>query len=122
MYVADGEFIPGKLDGVCFGGPSGLLVPTVLKMSAVLYSNGKLIGEISNWENTQTPPEYKTFLGKTVLVSKANDQCTFVSPKPVHRKDALVLVFDKKEKLILQTLKISTSLVVTALIKEKILV
>lgn len=90
-------------------------------MSALLYSNGKLVGEISSWENIQAPPEYKTFLGKTVLVSKTNDQCSFVSPKPVHRKDSLVVIFDKKEKLILQTLKVSPSLVVTAVIKERVL-
>lgn len=74
-------------------------------MERLLYDNEQLIGPISDWVQKEDPPVYKTFLGKTVLVSSANDICSFVSPKPVKRKSKLTVVENKKRRLTLEILK-----------------
>lgn len=75
-------------------------------MARMLFDDGKLVGEISDWAQKTDPPVYKTFLGKTALLTPANDECSFVSPKPVHRKAKLVVVEDKKIRYELQITKV----------------
>ena len=88
-------------------------------MSMILFRNGKIVGPISDWQNAEVPPEYKEVLGKTVLVSKANDSCTFTSPKPLNRRDELTIVDEGRATLVLQIKRIVSGLQVSAIIKEK---
>ncbi len=88
-------------------------------MAYLLYDNdGKKIGEISEWKHEVAPPAYKTFLGKTVLMTPANDECSFVSPKPVRRKDILTIVADAKTRYTVEVMKAVGGTQVTAKIKE----
>ena len=90
-------------------------------MAKILYRNDKIIGEITEWENTQSPPEYRDVLGKTVLVNNGNSKCTFTSPKPLNKRDHLVVISEEdNSKLVLNIVKITSGLHVSAIIKEKI--
>ena len=63
-------------------------------MAFIVFENGKRLGEVENWSQREDPPTYKTFLGKTALLKPANNECTFVSPKPVRRKSILKVIND----------------------------
>ena len=90
-------------------------------MSKILYRNDSVVGEISSWENTQSPPEYRDVLGKKVLINKGNNRCTFTSPKPLHKRDRLFILSEEDGlKFILEVVKITSGLQVSAIIKEKI--
>jgi len=89
-------------------------------MKHLLFNDGKLVGEISGWVQREDPPAYKTFLGKTVLMSPANSECSFVSPKPVSRKMKLTVVEDKKLRYILEVTKVTGGTQVVAKIKERV--
>ncbi len=65
-------------------------------MKYILYENGRRLGEVSEWLFSQKPPEYKTVLGKTFLSVPGNDQCTFISPKPVNRKRSYFIVVENE--------------------------
>ena len=83
-------------------------------MGFVLYESGKVIGELEDWVFSQNPPQYKDVLGKTVLASKANDQCTFTSPKPIHKKGKFTILADQKTELSIQVTKVQNGTSVTA--------
>jgi hypothetical protein len=92
-----------------------------MDMAKILYRNDKIVGEITEWENTQSPPEYRDVLGKTVLVNSGNNKCTFTSPKPLNKRDHLVVISEEdNSKLVLNIVKITSGLHVSAIIKEKI--
>ena len=89
-------------------------------MAYILFdSDGKKIGEISEWKHEVAPPAYKTFLGKTVLMAPANDECTFVSPKPVRRKAVLTIVADAKTRYVVEVTAAIGGTQITAKIKEQ---
>ncbi len=83
-------------------------------MARILYDHKKLIGEVSDWALESQPPAYKNVLGKTVLSTPANDECTFVSPKPVNRKSALTIVEDEKLEHVLQLKSVKGGVFVVA--------
>ena len=83
-------------------------------MGFVLFENGKIIGEVEDWIFSQNPPQYKEVLGKTVLASKANDQCTFTSPKPIHKKGHFTIRANQTMELSLQVTKVQNGTLVTA--------
>ena len=88
-------------------------------MANILYDNGIKVGEISDWQVANMPPVYKTFLGKTVLSIPANDECTFISPKPVKRKSSLVVIENGKYEYHLKVVKVTGSTAVAAKILKK---
>ena len=88
-------------------------------MSNILYDEGKKLGEISDWSVILREPVYKNVLGKTVLSVPANNECTFVSPKPVHRRSKLTVRQDGLVELVLQIKAIKGATFVTALIVSK---
>lgn len=85
-------------------------------MVYILFENGKKVGEISEWAVASQEPVYKNVLGKVILSVPSNNECSFVSPKPVNRKSHLIVIQDgvREFKLQIKTVKGSTS--VTALI------
>ena len=85
-------------------------------IAAVVINKGKKVGEISDWAVAAHEPTYKNVLGKIVLSVPANNECTFVSPKPVKRKSQLVVVQDGERVFTLQIKNIKGSTFVTALI------
>ena len=89
-------------------------------MARLLYEDGKKIGEITDWSVRNEPATYKTFLGKTALMTPANDECSFTSPKPVNRKSKLTVLEDSSLRYVLEVLKVVGGTVITAKIKEKI--
>lgn len=89
-------------------------------MARILYDGEIKIGEITEWAQKTEPPVYKTFLGKTALLTPANDECSFVSPKPVNRKSNLTVVEDKNVRYVLQVVKVVGGTQIIAKIKEKI--
>jgi hypothetical protein len=88
-------------------------------MARILYDDGKKIGEIEEWSQREDPPTYKTFLGKTALLKPANNECTFVSPKPVHRKSRLTIIEDSKIRYVLEVIKVVGGTQIIAKIKEQ---
>ncbi|MBC7372094.1 MAG: hypothetical protein H7326_11040 [Bdellovibrionaceae bacterium] len=88
--------------------------------SLILYDAGKRVGEISDWSVAALPPIYKNVLGKSVLSTPANDECTFVSPKPVTRKSQLVVIEDGKWEITLRLVMIKGGTAVTAKITSKV--
>lgn len=88
-------------------------------MAHILFDHGKKIGEVSSWTNSTLPPAYKNVLGKTVLLAPANDECTFISPKPLNRKSQLTVIQDGKVELLLQLKSIKDGTVVVAKILKK---
>ena len=85
-------------------------------MALILFENGKKIGEISDWAVESHEPVYKNVLGKIVLSVPQNNECTFVSPKPVNRKSQLVVIQDGKREFNLQVKAVKGATFVTALI------
>ncbi len=85
----------------------------------ILFDQGKRLGEVSNWQIQSLPPVYKNVLGKTVLSTPANNECNFISPKPVKRKSLLSVVEDEKWEYVLQIVSIKEATLVTAKIIEK---
>jgi hypothetical protein len=88
-------------------------------MANILFDHGKKVGEISDWVVAVHEPVYKTFLGKTVLSVPANNECSFVSPKPVNRKSQLVVIQDSQREFVLQLRTIKGGTFVTALITSQ---
>ena len=91
-------------------------------MAYILFDQGKRIGEISDWKVAAVPATYKNVLGKSFLSVPANDECTFISPKPVNRKSQLVVIEDGKWEIALQLKNVKGGTEVTAKIlsREKI--
>lgn len=87
-------------------------------MKRILYVDGTKLGEISEWTQKAEPPTYKTFLGKAVLLTPANDECSFVSPKPVNRRSKLTIVTESGEKLELNILKVIGGTKIQAKLKK----
>jgi hypothetical protein len=87
-------------------------------MKRILFSDGKEVGEISEWSQRSDPPAYKTFLGKTVLMTPANTECSFTSPKPVNRRSKLSIVEDNKVTHELEILKVTHGTKIVAKIKN----
>ena len=87
-------------------------------MAYILFADGKKIGEISDWDVALQEPVYKNVLGKIVLSVPANDECTFVSPKPVNRKSKMTVIQDGKKEFILQIKAVKGATFVTAKIVE----
>lgn len=85
-------------------------------MAYILFDHGKKVGEISDWAVAAHEPTFKNILGKIVLSVPANNECTFVSPKPVKRKSQLVVVQDGQRVFTLQIKTVKGSTFVTALI------
>ena len=92
-------------------------------MSYILFDHNKKVGEISAWSVADLPPVYKNVLGKIVLSTPANDECSFISPKPVNRRSKLTVILDRKWKftLLLKSVKGSTSVIAKILRKDEIL-
>lgn len=85
-------------------------------MAYVLFENGKKVGEISDWAVEAHEPVYKDVLGKRVLSVPKNNQCTFVSPKPVNHKSQLTVIHDGRHEFILKINKVTGATSVSALI------
>lgn len=85
-------------------------------MAYVLFENGKKLGEISEWSVEADEPVYKDVLGKRVLSVPKNNQCTFVSPKPVNRKSQLTVIRDGHYEFVLKINKVTGATFVSALI------
>ncbi len=85
-------------------------------MAYVLFDHGKKIGEIAEWTVASQEPVYKNVLGKVVLSVPANNECTFVSPKPVNRRSQLIVIQDGKLEFNLQVKSVKGATQVTALI------
>lgn len=83
-------------------------------MKRVLFDDGVKVGEVEVWAQRSDPPTYKTFLGKTALLAPANNECTFVSPKPIKRKSKLTVIENGKLKYELQVLRAVGGTEVTA--------
>ncbi len=81
-------------------------------MAYVLYDEGKKIGEVVNWTVIPYVPVYKNILGKIVLSVPKNDECSFVSPKPINRKANLIVIENGiiEYKLVIKSVKGSTSI------------
>jgi len=88
-------------------------------MTYILFSDGVRIGEISEWALTERAAEKKFVLGKEILTHKPNDQCKFVSPKPVKWKSKMWLISSGKEKLVLADLDVRHGTMITATISER---
>lgn len=89
-------------------------------MAYILYDHGKKVGEISDWTVASKEPVYKNVLGKVVLSVPANNECTFVSPKPVNRKSVLTVVHDGKRKFTLKITAVKGGTFVSAIIVSDI--
>ena len=91
-------------------------------MAMILFDAGKKIGEISDWSVATLEPVYKNVLGKTVLSTPANDECTFVSPKPVNRKSDLVIIENGTHEIKLRLVKVTggTNIIAKITGKEKL--
>lgn len=87
-----------------------------MRMAYVLFDHGKKIGEISDWVVASHEPVYKNVLGKVVLSTPGNNECSFVSPKPVNRKSQLTVIQDGKLEYSLQLKVVKGATFVTALI------
>lgn len=85
-------------------------------MAYILFENGKKVGEISDWTVASQEPVYKNVLGKVVLSVPANNECSFVSPKPVNRKSKLIVIKDGVREFNLQVKSVKGATAVTALI------
>jgi hypothetical protein len=86
-------------------------------MAHVLYQNGQKMGEVENWSVKDRPSERKIVLGKVVSYDeRPGQECSFISPKPVKRKDKLVIKVDQKIEIVIQQTKIVGGTEVTALI------
>ena len=85
----------------------------------VLFDQGKKLGEVSDWKVIPDEPVYKDVLGKRVLMPAKHDVCSFVSPKPVHRKSQLSIVEDKQTKLVLEVQSVKGT-AVTAFVVSRI--
>ena len=92
------------------------------KMAFTLFDNGKKIGEISDWAVASQESTYKNVLGKIVLSTPANNECSFVSPKPVTRKSQLTVIEDGKLEFTLKIKAVKGATHVTALIVSQKLV
>ena len=92
-------------------------------MGYILFDHNKKVGEISAWSVAALPPVYKSVLGKIVLSTPANDECSFISPKPVNKRSKLTVILDRKWKftLLLKSVKGSTSVIAKILRKDEIL-
>ena len=90
-----------------------------MKNTLILFDHGKRLGEISEWAVAALPPVYKNVLGKTVLSTPANDECTFVSPKPVNRKSQLTIIEDGRWQITLRLVMVKGGTLVTAKITAK---
>lgn len=88
-------------------------------MGYVLFESGKKIGEVEDWNLIQRPAEVKNVLGKEFISRKPYDECTFISPKPIHRKGKFTVVQDKKTEYVLQPTSIKDGTVVIATVLEK---
>ena len=82
----------------------------------ILFESGKKVGEISDWKVASQEPVFKNVLGKMVLSVPANNECTFVSPKPVNRKSQLIVVQDGKREFTLRVKTVKGGTIVTAVI------
>lgn len=101
-------------------------------MNYILFSDGKEIGEISEWKLTERPAIKKQVLGKEIGVQEQNDECQFVSPKPVKWKSKLWLISIAESssrlstganhsiKLVLADLKVAHGTMITATVSERI--
>jgi hypothetical protein len=58
----------------------------------ILYDHGKKVGEVADWKVTKSVPVEKNVLGKIILVAAKNDECSFISPKPVNRRSQLNVI------------------------------
>lgn len=85
-------------------------------MAYILFENGKKVGEISDWNVATQEPVFKNVLGKVVLSVPANNECSFVSPKPVNRKSKLIVIKDGAREFDLQVKTVKGATFVTALI------
>lgn len=85
-------------------------------MAYILFENGKKVGEISDWVVASQEPVFKNVLGKVVLSVPANNECSFVSPKPVNRKSKLLVVKDSVREFNLQVKTVKGATFVTAVI------
>lgn len=85
-------------------------------MAYILFDHGKKIGEIAEWTVASQEPVYKNVLGKVVLSVPANNECSFVSPKPVNRKSQLIVIRDGVQEFKLQVKTVKGATFVTALI------
>lgn len=85
-------------------------------MAYILFDHGKKVGEISEWVVAVHEPTYKNVLGKIVLSVPANNECTFVSPKPVNRRSELVVIQDGKREFKLRLKGVKGATFVTAII------
>ena len=88
-------------------------------MAFILFDHGKKIGEISDWVVASHEPVFKNVLGKVVLSVPANNECTFVSPKPLTRRSQLTVIQDNKLEFTLQIKSVKGATFVTALIISK---
>jgi hypothetical protein len=89
-------------------------------MTYILFSDGTEIGEIYEWQLTERPAIKKMVLGKEIGVQKPNDECQFVSPKPVKWKSKLWLISSDNVKLVLADLNIKHGTMITASVSERI--
>ncbi len=87
-------------------------------MAFIVFENGKKLGEVENWSQREDPPTYKTFLGKTALLKPANNECSFVSPKPVRRKAILKVIKDAHTEYTLEVIRAVGGTEITAKILE----
>lgn len=85
-------------------------------MAYILFDHGKKVGEVSDWDVVSHEPVYKNVLGKVVLSVPENNECSFVSPKPVNRKSQLIVIQDGKREFTLQVKAVKGATFVTALI------
>ncbi|MEQ1722616.1 MAG: hypothetical protein ABL930_05535 [Pseudobdellovibrio sp.] len=89
-------------------------------MAYILFDHGKKVGEITDWVVAANEPVYKNVLGKTVLSTPANNECSFVCPKPVNRKKSkLTVIQDGIIEFSLQINTVKGATFVTALIVSK---
>ncbi|MGZ5278750.1 MAG: hypothetical protein ACXWC9_02335 [Pseudobdellovibrionaceae bacterium] len=88
-------------------------------MAYVLYEEGKRVGEVSDWKVAANEPVYKNVLGKTVLSVPANNECSFVSPKPIKRKSKLTILENGKTEIVLKTVSVRGATLVSAIIVSR---
>jgi hypothetical protein len=90
-------------------------------MGHVLYQDGKLIGEISDWTVVERPAEVKVILGKVIETDKRpTGECHFISPKPLGRRSKLSVIIDGKIEVSIRQTYIKGGTEVTAkIISEK---
>jgi hypothetical protein len=88
-------------------------------MAYILFENGKKVGEIADWTVTELPAPTRMVLGKLVTLPKPKDQCTFVSPKPIHRKSVLKIIKDNNTEILVQSTSIKGGTVIVGDILEQ---